>query len=189
MHRFVIVLLGVCMALPASAHLLKIFATVKEESVAGYAFFLRGGRLSEAEVVIKNAAGEIVHRGETDAKGRFSWQPPTPADYVIVVNARDGHIAKTTLQRSRFPAVDPTPQASAAPAAAEAQTGACSPEQIRKIVAQAVARQIRPLLEAHAHAVARNRITSIVGGIGMIIGLAGIAMWGFSRRRERRDDN
>lgn len=184
MWRMGIAILAACVALPASAHLLKVFATVDHGSVTGYAFFLGGGRPSAGEIIIKNESGSIVHHGQTNNNGEFAWQPPKPGQFTIIVNARDGHIAKTTLERSRFPATLPPQQAASSE---PAKVRSCSPQQLRQLVNQAVARQIRPLLEAHAHAVARDRITDIVSGISMIIGLAGLGMWGFSRRRNRRD--
>jgi nickel transport protein len=46
----------------------------------------------------------------------------------------------------------------------------------------AVARQLRPLLEAYEAAEGRTRFNDIMGGIGMIMGLAGLALWGSTRR-------
>jgi nickel transport protein len=49
----------------------------------------------------------------------------------------------------------------------------------------AVARQIRPLLEAQAEADGRVRFNDVMGGIGMIVGLAGAALWASARRGPR----
>jgi nickel transport protein len=51
-------------------------------------------------------------------------------------------------------------------------------------VEQAVARQIRPLREALQAHEERVRMRDILGGIGYIVGLAGLALWWSSRRRK-----
>jgi nickel transport protein len=50
-------------------------------------------------------------------------------------------------------------------------------------VDRAVARQVQPLLEAYDQAEARVRFNDVMGGIGMIVGLAGAGLWALSRRR------
>ncbi|NLH79539.1 MAG: hypothetical protein GX458_01670, partial [Phyllobacteriaceae bacterium] len=59
--------------------------------------------------------------------------------------------------------------------------------QIERAVDVAVARQLRPLLEAYDQAEGRLRFNDVAGGIGMIVGLAGAALWVSARRRERKD--
>ena len=67
--------------------------------------------------------------------------------------------------------------------------GALGPEALQAMIDRsveaAVARQIRPLLESYAAAEGRLRLNDIVGGIGMIVGLAGIALWLSARRGAR----
>lgn len=53
---------------------------------------------------------------------------------------------------------------------------------IDRSVEAAVARQIRPLLESYAAAESRLRFNDIAGGIGMIVGLGGMALWISSRK-------
>lgn len=57
---------------------------------------------------------------------------------------------------------------------------------VEAAVDRAVARQIRPLLEAYDAAEGRARFNDVMGGIGMIIGLAGMALWASARRRKDR---
>ncbi|PWR22992.1 cobalamin biosynthesis protein CbiM [Zavarzinia aquatilis] len=165
--------------MPAAAHRLKLFATIEGGTISGYAFFIGGGRPEGATIVIRDAAGTEVHREVTDGEGRFTWTPPAPGSFVVTVDAGDGHAADIRLGEERFgPTVSaPTttmPTAQALPADTAA---------IEAAVDRAVARQIRPLLEAYDEAEGRVRFNDIVGGIGMIVGLAGAALWASSRRR------
>ena len=49
-----------------------------------------------------------------------------------------------------------------------------------------MSRQTRPLLEALERAEARLRFNDVAGGVGMIVGLVGAALWASSRRRAKR---
>jgi nickel transport protein len=54
---------------------------------------------------------------------------------------------------------------------------------VESAIERAVARQIRPLREQLVAAEDRIRLQDILGGIGYIIGLTGLALWWRSRRR------
>lgn len=113
----------------------------------------------------------------------------------VIVNAGDGHMAQTTLDADRFDPADasgtmflpvrappeekPRPAASGEPVCSSlVEIGTL----VDRSVDRAVSRQVRPLLEAFSVADSRIRLNDIVGGIGMIFGLAGVAMWMSARR-------
>lgn len=196
MRRIVLFLILVSVSTGASAHKLKVFATVDGSAIAGYAFFIGGGRPQDATLIIQDAEGQELYRGSTDDTGTYSWQPPQPADLKIIVDAGDGHVADAKITRERFPSAEAAPQTAQAkinndlpnskvPDATPSSTvtGSCGANDIERLVGEAVSRQVRPLLEAYAEAGDRAKLTDLVGGIGMIFGLAGMAMWGFSRKR------
>ncbi len=194
MQRLILFLILIFAATSTSAHNFKVFATIEDGDVTGYAFFVGGGRPHGAIIIIQDTASNELYRGTTDDAGIFSWRPAQPADLTVVANAGDGHVATTRISRERFPSasstsVEITHNAAAPPntvLSSEKQTtgtAACVPEDIEQLVGEAVARQVQPLLEAYAQAEDRTKLTDVVGGIGMIFGLAGIAMWAFSRRR------
>lgn len=55
--------------------------------------------------------------------------------------------------------------------------------QVERAVDAALARRLRPLMEAYDLAEGRIRFNDIMGGIGMIVGLAGAGAWATTRRR------
>ncbi len=169
---------------PAAAHRLKLFATVEDGAITGYAFFIGGGRPEGAELIVHDGQGKEIYRGTTDAQGGFTWTPPKPDDYRLTLDARDGHMAEATIGAERLggTAAPAAPASAPAPAtlAAPADTAA-----IERAVDKAVERQIRPLLEAYAEAEGRIRFNDVMGGIGMIVGLAGIGLWASARRKSR----
>jgi nickel transport protein len=196
-------------ALPAHAHRLKVFATVEEEAVTGYGFFVGGGRPQGATVIMRDAGGQDLWRGETDDQGRYSWRPENPMTLTVIIDARDGHIAEAKIPADRFAAA-PTPEtanaktdsgsavptsssemvaagevtATAAGGSATALDEATLAQLVDRAVDKAVARQIRPLLEAFEEASGAIRFNDIMGGVGMIVGLAGMGMWIAARKRK-----
>ncbi|MGE3644925.1 MAG: cobalamin biosynthesis protein CbiM [Beijerinckiaceae bacterium] len=183
---------------PALAHRLKLFVSVESGSISGYGFFIGGGRANAATVVFRDAQGAELHRMQVDGDGEFRWKPPQAQDVKIVLNAGDGHAAEATVAANQFAPNNDPPRAKAAEnsAAAPAKTpvpfSAMTREELATLVEKkvdaAVARQIKPLLEAYDKAEGRLRFNDVMGGIGMLIGLAGLAMWASGRRRQRGGD-
>lgn len=189
-------LLAASLVSPALAHRLKLFATVEEGAVTGYAFFIGGGRARGAEIVFRDARGGELHRLAADDEGVFRWRPAQPTDLTVTVNSGDGHVAEAHIAAERFgasvPGVEPAPAvAQAAPAASQRpQERRLSPAELAEIerrIEDAVARQVRPLMEAYAQAEGRVRFNDVMGGVGMLVGLAGVALWASQRRRIASD--
>lgn len=198
---------------PAEAHRLKLFVTVEDGEIGGYAFFIGGGRPEGVDVVVEDGEGGQVHRGKTDDQGRFRWRPTRPADYSVTIDAGDGHRVTGAVSADRLTTAiaapplttaAPTPPASTPPASAPAPdpaptapAAACpapiDPAALARLVEArvdaALARQLRPLIEAQTQAEGRLRLNDVMGGVGMIVGLAGAALWAMARRRDRREDH
>ncbi len=169
---------------PANAHRLKLFATVADGAIVGYAFFVGGGRPAAARLIVTDASGSEVYRGETDAAGAFRWRTPKVATYRLAVDAGDGHSASITIGADRLGGVVlPSPAAGITVSPAAAPADGCTANDLAALVDAAVARQVAPLLEAYALAEGRLRFNDVAGGVGMILGLGGVWAWAVSRRR------
>ncbi len=186
-----VLLLALAAPRPAEAHRLKVFATVEDGRVSGYGFFVGGGRPAGARVVARDGTGRVLFEGTTDGDGAFAFRPEGVAgDLTITLTVGDGHGASTTIAAARLGAA-PAPAPAPAPQPAGEDPGEAAapadPEALRALieesVAAAVSREMRPLLEAYAEAEARVRFNDVVGGVGMIVGLAGVALWARSRLR------
>jgi nickel transport protein len=163
-------------ALPAEAHRLKLFAQATGENIAGYGFFIGGGRPQGADLVVTTPDGKEVSRLKTGTDGGFSFTPPAPGRYHLSLAAGDGHFAELDIS---------TDGTVAAPAAVAPQ--ASVPTDLDARIETAVARQIRPLLEAYDAADGRVRFNDLLGGLGWIVGLAGLWAW-LRSRRDRHGD-
>lgn len=185
-------LMMICMAWltsanDAQAHRLQIFATVETGAISGYAYFVGGARARGAAVRFSDAEGSELHRMQADERGAFSWTPPRPQTIRISVDAGDGHVGAITLPAKRFSAGDAGigEQTAHAPDRDHAHDGgelAALEKRLEARIEAAVARQIRPLLEAQEAAQARMRFSDIMAGIGVIIGMAGAALWAIARK-------
>lgn len=191
MRRLLLALMLVlATASPAMAHKLKVFAAVEGNTVAGYAFFIGGGRAQDTPWQAKDETGKLLGEGRTGPEGEFRLTVPEPiaSDITISVNTQEGHIAATTLAAARFGAADAEPVGAPAPSTAPAATFDTTPEPVAApdtavLVEAAVQRQMAPLLERIEEMDSRLRMTDILSGIFLIIGLAGIGLWARGRRK------
>lgn len=175
---------------PALSHRLKLFATVEAGAIAGYAFFSGGGRARGADIIFRSAEGKELKRLKAGNDGSFRWIPDRAQDVKVVVNTGEGHAAEIWIAAARLgaPVQEPPPPAREPKKSEQARSvPKTNPAELAALIEQkvdvAVARQIKPLMEAYAQAEARVRFNDVMGGIGMIVGLAGIALWAMGRRR------
>ncbi len=183
---------GLLLSLPVSAHKLKVFATAEGDRIRGQAYFVGGAPAGGATVRITDGEGRELARLQPDAGGEFSYRVERRGEYRVVADSQDGHVASWTLQADEFASGLPgvAPEASSSTRAAGVVAGAATPVPPSQAVAldqveRAVARQIRPLREALQASEERARLHDILGGIGYIVGLAGLGLWWGGRRRSR----
>ena len=178
----------------AEAHKLKVFATVTGAVIEGYAYFSPGGRANTVSVTLATNDGVVQAKAITDAEGNFRFEATRRADYVITVDAGDGHVASTTIAAEDLPqtlsfasgdaaAVRPDERAAAETTPAPPPRAAGDAE-LRAFIDQSISRQIRPLREQIDAYQEKIWWHDVLGGLGYILGLGGIA-FGLSERRKR----
>lgn len=185
----------------ALAHKMRLFATVervtegtaKGTMVSGYVYFSPGGRAQDVLVTAATAGGTPVFQGRTDDRGEFRFEARRQADHVIDADGGDGHKAGFTIKAAELP--DSLPGSAPAPSLQTVATGlavatATAPappisSDLAALVEQSVARQVRPLreqLDAYEETI---RWHDVLGGLGTIIGFAGLA-YGLATRSQGR---
>lgn len=180
---------------PAFAHKIKLFATAQGTIISGTAYVPGGGRIAGAKVTARAPDGDILTTALTDEKGAFVLEATRRVDHLLELNTGDGHRATFRIAANQLAATLPPSEdasQSATPAAATtakpptaAPVSSLSEEALEALVARAVASQINPLraqLEAHEE---RLRVHDILGGLGWIMGLAGLAFFLLGRREQR----
>ncbi|MFO1070287.1 MAG: hypothetical protein U1E14_17365 [Geminicoccaceae bacterium] len=158
-------------ALPSYAHELKLFASRIGDRIEGRVYFV-GGDPALVTVRIEPSNGAEPVAVSTGDDGRFVATVAAADWYRLVANVGDGHATETTVGGA--PPLSAAEPSSGAPVT----VGAAELEAI-------VARQLEPLREQLAAAEERVRLRDILGGIGYVVGIAGLAAWFTSRRAPR----
>lgn len=179
-------LLGI-MCAPAQAHLLKVFAFADGNRIQGSTYFIGGAPASGATVRMMNSDGDVLATIAPDADGEFGYEAKSGEDHIIVADTGDGHVAEwvvTAAELTSHVASTAGSGADSAPSFSEtASAAAQTRSDLATLVEKAVARQIRPLREQIIANEEQVRLRDIVGGIGYIIGLAGLSAWWQQHRR------
>lgn len=188
-------------ALPAHAHRVNIFAWLEGETVVVECGFSRSSPVKQGLLTVFDALnGEELLQGRTDDKGIFRFAVPQAAreghGLRLVLTAGEGHANEWNMDAEEFAAlsghgyaahtsapvpkeqsvsaVTPTPQVASQPAV--------SLEALRQVVDSSLEARLGPIRrELAALNEAGPTVRDIVGGIGWIVGLVGIACY-FRRR-------
>lgn len=178
----------------ACAHKLKIFATAEGKTISGYAYLSGGDRPRHVTIHVQGPKGEKLGEVTTNEKGEFTYEAKCKCDHVLVLEMADGHGARFTVRASELP--DDLPAPSGAPAAPkpavekapvnEKPAVSLSGREIEDVVEKAVSKQIRPLREQIEGYEERVRWHDVLGGIGYIIGIAGIVFYFLGIRKRQQ---
>lgn len=196
------------LTVPALAHKVSIFAWVENGTVYTESKFSGGRAPKDSRIVVYDLAGNALLEGITDAEGRFSFPAPAAAGIRIALTAGQGHLAEWTVSAEELAATAASTKAAAdtggtavtdagmnrgatasalsAPDSSAADAGGLSVEDIRHSVAdplgkelQALRAEVRRLRQEIDN---RPKVTDVLGGIGYIFGLVGVAAYFRSRR-------
>jgi nickel transport protein len=181
----------------ALAHRVNVFAWVEGDTVFVECKYPDGTKVHEGVIRVLDSAGKELLNGKTNTKGEFSFKLPKQDDLTVVLEAGMGHRGDWPLSKQDLaPAGDapkpepaapsqPAPKTEApSPAANEPAPAAASPspagidQAIEKALDKKLAPVMRMLAEMHEPKV---RLTDVLGGIGYILGLVGVAAY-FKRK-------
>lgn len=189
MKRLMLALALTLAATPALAHKLKVFAGGEGTTIVGTAYFAGGGKAANCASRLLAADGTLVTEFRTDAEGGFRLEVGQRQDYRVAVDSGDGHVAEARVAASELssalPAGNSVATTSAAPVPPAVATTAAIPAEAPALdaVEAAVARQIVPLRQQIDAMEERARFSDIMGGIGTIFGVFGVAAWIAARRK------
>ena len=189
---------------PAFAHRVNVFAwvdgdTVHTESSFGGKKPVRGG-----EIVVYNADEKELVKGTTDDEGLFSFKVPEKTELTVILNATMGHKAQWKIAADELGGV---PEKEAPPESKDRNkenAGQSSPEttptvavapglteeDLRRIVTEVVDAKTKPIVKIITDATQSGpSFRDVLGGIGYIIGLFGIAAYVQSRKKPGEKPN
>lgn len=177
----------------AYGHRVTVFAWVEGDQVHTESKISGGKVLKNADIDVYDMAGELLLQGKTDPLGCFSFKAPKPETLKIVLRADMGHQAQWTVQKEEFgPAASQAVSASnrsgdlpVTPHHAVSKTDTEVPlpsEVMEKVMDQKLAPILRQLAELREQCQGPT-LKDILGGIGYILGLLGVAAYVQSRKK------
>lgn len=164
----------------ANAHLLKVFAhtqnseTNNEMIVNGKVYFSGGAGLNNLTFTVINDAGQQVLSPTTDKEGKFNFKI-TKNNYQIIANSHDGHIAKWKIIGKVKAAT--LSQLPSNVAATNNIDKLALQAMVDKTLATQLQQQLAPLNERILALQEKRYFQDIIGALGYILGLFGLALW------------
>ncbi len=190
----------------AIAHNVTVFAWVDGETVHVESKFSGGRKPVAAPVEVYDSQGKLLLKGVTDDKGEFSFKVPEITEMKVVLQAGMGHKGEWTILLSDLAglSIDTPPQAAepdAKPPLATASdqamatapgvsgnlvpAGYVSTAQIQEVVEEALDKKLQPVMKLLVDTRQSGpSVNDILGGIGYIFGLIGVAAYFSAKRRK-----
>jgi len=184
---FTALFLLLLLSLPLSvwAHKVYIYAWVEGDRVFTESFFPDGRKAVHSQIEVLDEHGNKLLTGKTDSQGMFSFPLPPKKELKIVLRYPGGHRAEFDLEVEEKPVsegrhegghTDNHPPSVGVPCIGE--------EEIRTIVEEVLDEKLEPIKGRLAASQKRGPgIAEILGGIGYIIGLMGVAIYFTHRKR------
>jgi nickel transport protein len=199
--------LGIALlTVPAQAHKVNLFAYVEGDRVVVEGYFSTKSKAQDSLVEVFDETGNKIHEGKTDKDGIYSFKladlPAFTGGLRFVLDAGMGHKAEYTLSSSDLPGSSkkeepakeqprknqsetvpaPAPGGSVQVLDQAALAAALETAMDKKLdpIVRMLGRQEKLLLEDKQGG---PRINDIIGGIGWIVGMVGLAAFFWSRNR------
>lgn len=196
---FVFFLLILFAAQMAWAHRVTVFAYGEDDHIVAEGGFAGGNPALNCAVEVHDAAnGDLLTSGTTGEDGVFRF-PVSEAmlqaasGLNIVIEAGEGHRGEWFLEPEEYGArsapVEVSEAVSGESAKASDKSANLSEKQLQQVVEKAVERALDAKLAPIKRRLLQDSgpsASDIVGGIGYLVGLAGLAAWARSRRERSR---
>ena len=185
------IVLSLVPPLPALAHKLKLFATVEGTTILGRVYFAGDPRVKGIHITVLGPAGERLAEAVSGEDGRFAIDARERVDHHLVADSGDGHQARFVVRALDLsPALPERPGHNVAadtqviaPSSAQGDQPPAPAADIEALVDRAVARHVRPLAERLVALEETLRWRDVLGGLGYIVGVTGVACYVAARRR------
>jgi nickel transport protein len=198
-----IVLIISTLSSPCFAHKVRIFAWQDGESIVTESKFSRGNPARNAEItVVETETGKNLLSGKTYTDGLFTFPLPesNAKELKIIVDAGDGHKnnwifhlensvsdgANTTASQPETQTSRQLPNPSPATESPESVHQTITASELTRIIEESLDKKLAPINRTLAeNAEEGPSLQDILGGIGYIIGLAGIMAYMQSLKKKK----
>ncbi|MDA3969745.1 MAG: hypothetical protein PF442_00175 [Desulfobulbaceae bacterium] len=174
----------------SQAHKVRIFAYAEGNTIVGETAFSGGRAAKDSLIIVQDAASaKPLLTCRTDDHGQFRFQIPEEArkgqlNLRIIINTGEGHRGEWLLEAAEYlgdgegESVSTRDQKSVAEVALASMTtkpSTTDEELIRRVVEEAMDKKLSPIKRMLAESQNKGpSLQDILGGIGYILGLAGI---------------
>lgn len=172
---------------PALAHKVKIFAAAEDGNITGFAYYPGGGKYMNSPIQVFAPRENKVAELTTDDKGAFIYTPQQNSEHLFVIQTKDGHRAEFLVAAgTRHEEPEATAETQEQnPKKTRHATDPASKEELKRLIRAAVSKELLPLREDIARYEQKVRLHDVLGGIGYIAGLCGLAL--FLQGRKKRN--
>lgn len=193
LQLLLIILIISTMSSPCFAHKVRIFAWQDGDNIVTESKFSRGKSARNAEItVVETKTGKNLLSGTTNADGIFTFPLPqiNSKELEIIVDTGDGHKNSWTFNLES--SIPDNKEATAQPESRTSQLPTSSPpkdsaesthqsitaSELTRIIEESLDKKLAPLNRTLAENAEKGpSLQDILGGIGYIIGLAGIVAY------------
>jgi nickel transport protein len=170
-------------------HKVTIFAWVDGDTVFTESKFSGGKKAINAQVLVFDRDGKRLLEGKTDRKGEFSFKVPKITDLSIVLNAGMGHRAEWMIPESEIREASGLLETKESTGSSQPVTVGLSKEEITHLIERSLDKKLGPIIRMISESQTKGpSVTEIVGGIGYIFGLMGVALYFFSRGKKKNTE-
>ncbi|NKC12027.1 MAG: cobalt ABC transporter permease [Gammaproteobacteria bacterium] len=177
----------VCLVLTPITHAHKLILSVYAtgDRFEGELGFSDGTMAADATIHVSDRQGNALAQIITDAEGFFTYNPAARADHIFHANLGAGHAAEVHLGADELPLGQA--RGDAKPVRPITAPIAAVPKDQTQLdetrLAALIAQEIKPLRKEIASYKEQRNLQTLLGGIGYIIGLCGIAFYLAARQK------
>ena len=183
-------LIIIMMDVSVFAHRVNVFAYVEGEKIYTESYFNDGKKCIDSKIEVFDNQGNKLLEGLTDKEGEFSFEVPSEdGNLKIVLTASMGHRAEYSISADEIRgSVGLIKEENEEPVSIVfPETSSVDLKEIQSIIEDTMDEKLKPIMreiiEIKKSQEDRISPTEIIGGIGYIIGIFGIAAYFLSRKR------
>jgi len=189
MHKFLLLVALLIFASPAYAHKVVASGWTDGTDIEGEVGLSNGDVALEGTVVeVFDLDDNPLGKTKIGQDGLFRFTPTKSVAHKFRANLGAGHVATLIMQVDELPDHLKGNTAPAQPASKSMDQPVTLSGDIQNLVAKAVRKEIQPLRKEIASYKEKNDLQAILGGIGYILGLTGIAFYMAARRKEKKGE-
>jgi len=178
------------MANRALAHKVNVFAWVEGDTVFVEGYYGGKKKAQNSLVEVFDEAGVKLLEGRTNEKGEFSFEPTEKTELRIVLTAGMGHKNDFVLPASAFGGAilsQSSPSPELQPSKTDFTAATIDPHQLEEMIDKALDQKLAPVIKLISDTRRGGpKLTEIIGGIGYIFGLFGVALYFSNRKKKER---